>query len=56
MQTNYGWTDYIGCGDNSFSTISEAEEACSSLRKVFDEKSILRIVEKKDLDNYDLVA
>lgn len=54
--TNYGWTDYLGSGDNLWETKEEAEDAISDLQETAGFFGIWKVVETSKLNNYSLVA
>jgi hypothetical protein len=59
LKTEYGWTDYLGHGDNEWSTEEAAWAAARSLEEVgfsADSDYEWRIISADDLSRYDLIA
>lgn len=58
LRTKHGWTDYLGCGDNQWSTYSDAQNAIKALEEVGFSKdpSDWKIILTSDLSNYSIVS
>jgi len=59
LKTEYGWTDFLGHGDNEWPTEEAAWAAVRNLEEVFfsaDSDYKWHVIPTDDLSRYDLIA